>query len=72
MRSKTLREEAISSEMRQPLWLLKLFTAGSQYDFGHVERQAAERRSGQNRIIPSAGQTLEGHKLKRVSATKHE
>lgn len=72
MRSETLREEAISSEMRQSLWLPKLLTVGSRHRFGDVEKQAAERRYGQNRIISKAGQTLEGHKLKGVSATELE
>jgi len=68
MRSKTLKKKAISTEMRQPFCLPKLWKAGHHLYFGNYDEQAYERKNGEIRFISRKGQALKGQNPKRVSA----
>jgi hypothetical protein len=68
MRSKTLKEEAISTEMRQPSRLPKLRNAGFGSYSVNSQKQAHGRRNGEIHFISGKGQTLEGQNPIRVSA----
>jgi hypothetical protein len=72
MRSETLKEEAISSEMRQPDRLPKLRNAGPESCFGSFQGQAYGGRMGEILSISGQGQTLGGLNPRRVSALRPE